>query len=699
MTTWMVFVITATLALLLPQSARAFEWQTADPEEHGLSSARLDAMVEGLAKRGTNAILIIRNDHIVREWYAPGFSREKPHYTASLAKSIVGGVSLMVAMDDGRIGPDDPASKYIPSWRDDPLKSKITVRHLATHYSGIEDAEQDKLPHEKLPGWKGAFWRRDPNPFLTAREDAPVLSEPGRESHYSNPGMAMLAYCVTAALRGAPEDDIRTLLQRRIMDPLGVPAKEWSMGYGKAYTLEGLELWANWGGGSYSPNAVARIGRLMLRRGDWDGRQLVKPETVDQMVRDAGMPVHQAAEHPSPRSGLCWWLNSDGAMPDVPRDMFAGAGAGNQMLIVIPSLDMIVVRNGAQLDADGFWEGVHQHLLSPLVRAVTQPPYPPSHVIRWVEFAPEPEIARAAIGSDNWPITWGDDDAQYTSYGDGWGFDPRTERKLSLGLAKVTGDAEHLKGVNMRSATAERTGDGAAGLKASGMLMVKGTLYMLVRNAGNSQLAWSNDHGATWEWGFKFEESFGCPTFLNAGRDYSAARDGYVYVYSSDGPSAYESYDRVVLARVPVDRIRDRSAYEFLVTVGDGGPVWSTDIAQRGAVFEYPGNCQRSDVVFVPGIGRYLLVLGFNHSGAWGLFDAPNPWGPWTTAFHTRDWGLGETHGYRIPAKWISEDGRTLSLVFSGRTHEGVEYDAFCVRRMRLELWTEVDELAPPPQW
>src|SRR5262249_27152651 len=153
----------------------------------------LQALQDALARRRTAALLVVRRDQIVWEWYAPGHGPEKPHSTASLAKALVGGVSLMTAMEDGRIRPDDLAVQYIPAWRGDPLKSRITIRHLATHCSGIEDAEENGLPHDQLPGWKGAFWRREPDPFSIARDQAPVLFEPGTRSAYSNPGMAMLA--------------------------------------------------------------------------------------------------------------------------------------------------------------------------------------------------------------------------------------------------------------------------------------------------------------------------------------------------------------------------------------------------------------------------------------------------------------------------------------------------------------------------
>ena len=165
---------------LLAASAFAFEWEKATPESQGFSSQKLEAFRSNLEARNTKALLVIRNDAIVCEWYAQGHAADKPHGTASLAKAIVGGLSLAVAMSDGRIALDDPATKYIPQWRDDPRKSRITLRQLGSHTSGIEDAEADGLPHEKLTGWKGDFWKRlavPDDPFTISRDRAPLLFE------------------------------------------------------------------------------------------------------------------------------------------------------------------------------------------------------------------------------------------------------------------------------------------------------------------------------------------------------------------------------------------------------------------------------------------------------------------------------------------------------------------------------------------
>ncbi|HWB98701.1 MAG TPA: serine hydrolase [Bryobacteraceae bacterium] len=675
-------------ALLSP--AQELRWPSDTPEHHGMSRAALDAWKDRLAALHTNALLVVREGQIVYEWYAPGHGPDRRQGTASLAKAIVGGSSLMVALQDRRLQIDDPAAKYIPAWRQDPQKSRITIRQLATHTSGIEDAEQDGIEHMQLPGWKGAFWKRTPDPFSIAIHQAPVIFPPGTSYAYSNPGMAALAYAVTASLQGAAQTDLRALLKTRLFDPLEIPESQWSIGYGQPYQVDGLTLFANWGGGAFTPRATARIGQLMLQQGEWKGKRLFDRLLVETMTAYAGMPVQRrTASNPGPGSGLCWWLNFDGVWPNIPRDAFAGAGAGQELLLVVPSLDLVVLRNGAALGArNRYWGDAVEFVFNPVVEmARSRAPYPPSPVIAGVSFAPESTIARKAIDSDNWPITWGDDDAQYTSYGDGRGFEPHSGPKLSMGIAKVLGTPGSFQGINIPSPSGERTGDGARGAKASGMLMVGGTLYLWARNTGNSQLAWSEDHGRTWQWGFRFDVSFGSPAFLNFGKNYAGARDRFVYVYSQDGDSAYQSSDALVLARVPATRIRDRQAYEFFTRVDSAGrPQWTKDIRARGAVFRFPGRCQRTDVVYHPLLKRYLLALGYNHKGGWGIFDAPEPWGPWTTAFHTDYWGLGGTHGYRLPAKWIGPDARSMTLIFSGVKLPHTTYDAFCVRPMTFEL-------------
>jgi CubicO group peptidase (beta-lactamase class C family) len=671
-----------------PAFAQQFAWRTATPDSQGMSAKSLDQLKDRLASRKTKAFLVIRNDRIVYEWYADGHGATKPHYTASMAKAIVGGLSVGVALTDRRLALDDRAAQYVPHWKDDARKSKITLRQLGSHTSGLEDAEAGGLPHDKLTGWKGDFWKRlEPpsDPFSISRDKTPVLFDPGAKFQYSNPGFAMLSYAVTAALRDAPQKDIRTLLRDRVMRPIGVPDKEWSIGYGKTFTVDGLPLVGSWGGGGYTARAVARVGRLMLRGGDWEGKQLLSKEAVRQITSDAGTPGH---------GGIGWWSNNSGKFAKLPKDAFWGSGAGHQVVLVIPSLNLIAVRNGVNLAAkQDHHEALVAHLFEPLLDAITAEtpkqstaPYPPSKVIARLDWAPKETIVRQAKGSDNWPLTWADDDHLYTAYGDGNGFEPYLRDKLGLGFARVEGWPTKFKGVNIRAATLEQKGFGKAGKKASGLLMIDGVLYLWARNAGNAQLAWSSDHGRTWTWSnWKLTTSFGCPTFLNFGKNYAGARDDFVYVYSHDHASAYLPADRMVLARVPKDQIKDRAAYQFLKGFGNkDAPSWTKDVDERGAVFTHKSKCYRSGITYNAALKRYLWCQTLpgvdpRFQGGLGIYDAPEPWGPWTTVFYSEAWDVGPGETSSFPTKWISADGKTLYLVFSGD-------DYFAVRRANLTL-------------
>lgn len=677
-----------------------FQWTYATPESQGFSSKKLDALVEDLSERGTKKLMIIRNDQILCSWFANGYEDSvQAHYSASLAKALVSGMSLLVAMEDGLIDPDEPACHYIPQWKNDYVKSMITIRQLAGHTSGMEDAEVTGLhAHMDLPGWKGQFWRKDPDPFSVSRDQALILSKPGQRFSYSNPGIAMLNYAVTSALGGSETKDIRTYLNERVYGPIGIKPSEVSIGYMRTDTLDGLPLVAGWGGGSFTANAAARIGRLMLRKGNWQGSQLIDSSLVEEAIRfEASNNMEfeldkQRGDNPFLETSLGWYSNHNGIWNYLPRDAFAGAGAQNQLLLVIPSLDLIVVRFGDQLygnaKGDSARQGMELFLFNPVIEAIVEPPYPPSDLISSVEFAPAESVIRKARGSDNWPITWADDDHLYTAYGDGKGFLPYNDIKLSLGICRVDGNPPDFTGTNIHTRSGERVGDGKYGPKASGLLMAEGTLYMLVRNRGNSQLAWSEDRGHTWEWAdWKFESGLGCPTFLNYGKNYEDAQDGYVYIYSQNEESAYKASDEMILVRVPVKSLKEQDAYSYYSGLDPKNkPGWTGDYKQRKAVFVNPGKCYRSGITYNKGLDRYIWCQiipvsargtsrGPRFQGGLGIFEAPEPWGPWKTAFYTLDWDMGPGETGSIPTKWMSEDGLTCHYLFSGE-------DCFSVRQV-----------------
>ena len=98
--------------------------------------------------------------------------------------------------------------------------------------------------------------------------------------------------------------------------------------------------------------------------------------------------------------------------------------------------------------------------------------------------------------------------------------------------------------------------------------------------------------------------------------------------------------------------------------------------------------CYRTGITYNAGLKRYLGChvhpeskdeRGPRFQGGFAIYDAPEPWGPWTTVFFTNEWDVGPGETSSIPTKWISADGKTIHLVFSGDDH-------FSVRRATLTL-------------
>ena len=682
-----------------------YGWPEIEPHRAGLDPKKLEAWWRLLKKNNTDSIFVMKDDKIVFERYANGFDRHRPHYTASMAKALTGGMSLLFAINDGHMTFEDPAWKYVPEWKKDPIKSKITVAHLATHTSGLDDSSVAGLSHTDEPGWKGVFWERRPvpeDPFTVSRDHIPVIFEPGTKYQYSNPGIAMLAYCVTRAIQKGEDKDIRSLLKNRLMDPIGVPASEWKCGYGQTLKVDGLPLVGTWGGGNYSVRATAAVIRLLMRKGAWYRHHLLKPTVVEDALVNAGIfpNVH----------GHAWWTNEgdDGRKHHacLPEDAFFGAGAGLQIGMGSPELNLIMVRNGANTrdmdrairkrgwatdrDRDRAMDSV---IFKPLVDSLVsrKSPYPQSNLT--LTWDPVSKVRRFAgggairDGSDNWPMTWADDNQLYTAYGDGNGFAPYIPNKLGMGFARIDGSATDFTATNIRS-EAENTGYGPNNRKGSGMLSVDGTLYLFARNDNksgrHSRIGWSTDRARTFQWSKWNFKQLGHPTFINYGKDYDGG-GRYVYVWSNDHPSAYEASDHFVLARVPKTRILDRDAYEFFTRMRGGKPVWSSDIKKRGPVFKFPGTCIRSSVTYNAGLKRYFLWMNLRQAGGedirfqggFGVYEAPQPWGLWKTVYFTTRWDIGPGELGCFPSKWMSKDGTSMHLVCSSD-------DQFTIRKARI---------------
>jgi len=170
------------------------------------------------------------------------------------------------------------------------------------------------------------------------------------------------------------------------------------------------------------------------------------------------------------------------------------------------------------------------------------------------------------------------------------------------------------------------------------------------------------------------------PTFAQFGKDYAGARDDYVYIYAirlkNAGSLQVQSPGEIDLFRVDKSQILQRNAYEFFSGLdNDGDPTWSSNLSARQPVFQDAnGVGWNASVSYNTGLGRYLLCTEHTATfqGNLGIFDAPEPWGPWTTVGYYSNWkSFGSTFFWNFSNKWLAADGQDFTLVFTGTNNNG----------------------------
>lgn len=328
--------------------------------------------------------------------------------------------------------------------------------------------------------------------------------------------------------------------------------------------------------------------------------------------------------------------------------------------------------------------------------------FPPSPVVSGITFN-FATLDERAPGSDNWAITWADDDHQYTTWGDGGGFGGSDDSgRVSLGFARVEGPKNSYQGINVWGGYNAENPPQFTG-KSYGIISIDGEMWMWRCGDASGPSAYdfqelykSTDHSATWvNQGVSFSKQsdfndsfplFYAITFCQFGKDYNNARDNYVYMYA---PEAYanNNFDvqypgQISLMRVDKSQLSNKAAYKFFAGLDQGGnPLWTSSLSNRKPAFEDSVNgVQRTSVSYNEGLGRYFLITqqiskNKNSNGHIGIYDAPEPWGPWTTVLFENAWTLGLQTYYRnvywnFSNKWLSSDGKDFVLVYTGQGDE-----------------------------
>ncbi len=276
------------------------------------------------------ALVVMRDGKIIFEAYANGGGPERPQMLASGSKSFVG-VAAMAAVQDGILKLDDPACQSLTEWKDDPQKSRITYRQLLSLTSGLTPGERGAAV--RGPAWKDIVSK-------------PLTGKPGAQFEY---GAYHLNAFAAALERILGTETFEAYLKRRILDPLGITV-EWRFKCADGHPQVG-------GGAFMTARDWALFGESIRLQGKWNGKQLIDARLLAECF-------HGTEQNPA--YGLTWWLKKPVSSEvrrripilssewgdvanstSLPDDLVAACGAGKQRLYVIPSLHMVVVRQGA----------------------------------------------------------------------------------------------------------------------------------------------------------------------------------------------------------------------------------------------------------------------------------------------------------------------------------------------------------------
>jgi len=267
-----------------------------------------------LAQSNTVAFLIIRNDSIYYENYFNGYNEKSVVASFSMAKSVTS-ILIGCAIDEGLIkSTDEPMVNYIPELNHDSLE-KVTIQHLLDMQSGIHFNESYSNPFgDAASYYYGTNLRR----LLNKRK---LDRQPGGGFDYSSGDTQLLGLVLERALKGKT---ITAYLEEKLWKPLGMEYDAtWSLDREKN-GLEKTFCCIN-----ARARDFAKIGRLYLNRGNWNGKQIVSSEWVKKST---------AAKPGSPHYSNQWWLNPDGS--------YMSKGILGQYIYVNPAKDLIMVRLG-----------------------------------------------------------------------------------------------------------------------------------------------------------------------------------------------------------------------------------------------------------------------------------------------------------------------------------------------------------------
>ena len=300
---WLTLLFPAGLGALCGDASKFSQNRLIDADER----CRLEAWA---LETGSSALVISVDGTIVFELSTP--RSESPIHTMSVTKSVAS-LALGRMIQDGLLDSLDlKLSEIFPEWRQG-RKAEITLRHLLTHSTGLQDLRNAGIEIEPAP---------DAVQLALAAE---LTEAPGETFRYNNKASNLLA----AVVERLTDQKLDEYLSQSVFAELGITDSEWVRdAAGNPYGMAGLSLRAR---------DLIKVGQLMNHRGEWDGQQLADKEFLTEAL--------SPQREDNARVGLFWWL-----LEGQPSGYQANGWLG-QWLVGLPGVDAVAVRLVDRADA------------------------------------------------------------------------------------------------------------------------------------------------------------------------------------------------------------------------------------------------------------------------------------------------------------------------------------------------------------
>lgn len=334
------FILSGIALISIPFLTRA---QSGDlprstPAAEGISTAAVINMMDSLlALRGSDIhhVMVVRHGKVVAEAHPTPFRASDTHTIFSVSKTFTS-LAVGIAIDENRLRLDDRVMTFfydkMPDYISDRMAA-LTVRDLLTMSAGVQP---DAALRNENTDWVKAWLAK------------PCDEEPGTKFHYDS----MCSHVLAAIVQRVTGSTLLDYLNEKLLLPMGIDRAEWEM------SPDSVNV-GGWGL-RVPAEALAKLGVLLLNKGNWQGKQLVSADYVDQTC--SRIIDCDTAPDTTTRFGYGYqlWKTTWPGYGDVS----IASGAYGQYVVMLPQLDMVVVILGIINDNNALMSDIRDVLLA-----------------------------------------------------------------------------------------------------------------------------------------------------------------------------------------------------------------------------------------------------------------------------------------------------------------------------------------------